>query len=155
MDTFNIYTQDQDWDGEQAHPGYRHRVTRVGGRLGAVGLGASLYELAPGESSWPYHYEHASEEWLLVVAGRPTLRTVDGEQSLEPGDVTVFPRGPAGAHKVTNATDERVRIVIFSTKTPVEVVAYPDSGKLGIWTLDDGYIAMVRNEPKLDYWQGE
>jgi len=105
MDTFNLFTQDQGWEWEQEHDGYRHRGIRVGGRLGAVGLGASLYELPPGESSWPYHYEHASEEWLLVVAGRPTLRTVDGEQTLAPGDVVVFPRGPAGAHKVTNATD--------------------------------------------------
>jgi uncharacterized cupin superfamily protein len=155
MDTFNIFGQEQDWEFEQEHDGYRHRGLRVGGRLGAVGLGASLYELPPGESSWPYHYEYASEEWLLVVVGRPTLRTPDGEQVLTPGDVAVFPRGPAGAHKVTNATEDPVRIVIFSTKTPLEVVTYPDSGKVGLWTLADGYLAMLRDEPKLDYWDGE
>src|SRR5947209_19000278 len=134
MDTFNVFAQEQDWDAEQDREGYRHRVTRIGGRLGAVGLGASLYELAPGESTWPFHYEHASEEWLMVVAGRPTLRTKDGEQVLAHGDVAVFPRGPAGAHKVTNASDEPARVILFSSKTPLEVVAYPDSGKLGVWT---------------------
>src|SRR6266545_1778681 len=135
MDIFNLFAEQQEWDGEQDRDGYRHRVARIGGRLGAEGLGASLYELPPGESTWPYHYEHASEEWVLVVVGRPTLRTPDGERVLAPGEVA--------------------RVVIFSSKTPLEVVAYPDSGKLGIWTKEDGYIGMVRDEPKLDYWDGE
>jgi len=155
MDTFNLFAQEQEWDWEEQHDGYRHRGVRVGGRLGAIGLGASLYELPPGEATWPYHYEHASEEWAMVVAGRPTLRTEDGEQELGPGDVAVFPRGPAGAHKLTNETDEPVRVVIFSTKSPIEIVAYPDSGKVGLWTIDDGYIAMLPTEPTLDYWEGE
>jgi len=62
MDIFNLFAEQQEWDGEQDRDGYRHRVARIGGRLGAEGLGASLYELPPGESTWPYHYEHASEE---------------------------------------------------------------------------------------------
>src|SRR5438067_11932257 len=121
MGTFNVFAERQEWDAENDRDGYRHRVTRIGGRLGAVGLGASLYALPPGESTWPFHYEHASEEWVFVVSGRPTLRAVDGEQELEPGDVVVFPRGPAGAHKVTNATDEPARVILFSSKSPLEV----------------------------------
>jgi uncharacterized cupin superfamily protein len=155
MDTFNVFAQEQDWDGEQDRDGYRHRAARIGGRLGAVGLGASLYELPPGESTWPFHYEHVCEEWALVVSGRPTLRTQDGEQELAPGDVAVFPPGPAGAHKLTNATDEPARVILFSSKSPLEVVMYPDSGKLGVWTSADGYLGLVATEPKLDYWDGE
>jgi uncharacterized cupin superfamily protein len=83
------------------------------------------------------------------------LRTPDGERQLQPGDVAVFPQGAAGAHKVTNPTDESVRVVIFSSKTPVAVVTYPDSRKLGIWTQAEGYVGLVRDEPKLDYWDGE
>ena len=115
MDVFNLFAE-QEWDNEQDRDGYRHRVTAIGKRLGAELLGASLYELPPGEATWPYHYEHGPEEWLLVVAGRPTLRTPEGERQLEPGDVVAFPQGPAGAHKVTNPTDETVRVVIFSSK---------------------------------------
>ena len=155
VDVFNLFAEQQNWESEQERDGYRHRVTRIGAPLGAELLGASLYELPPGESTWPYHFERSSEEWLLVVAGRPTLRTPEGERQLEPGDVAVFPHGEAGAHKVTNATDSAVRVVIFSSKSPLEVVTYPDSGKVGIWTRDDGYIAMLRDEPKLDYWEGE
>ena len=154
MDVFNLFAE-QEWDSEQERDGYRHRVAAIGTRLGAELLGASLYELPPGESTWPYHYEHGAEEWLIVVAGRPTLRTPDGERQLEPGDVAAFPLGPAGGHKVANPTDETVRVVILSSKTPIAVVAYPDSNKFGIWTKEDGYVGLVRDEPKLDYWDGE
>ena len=154
VDVFNLFGK-HEWESEQEREGYRHRVTRIGAPLGAELLGASLYELPPGESTWPYHYEHGAEEWLLVVSGRPTLRTPSGERQLEPGDVAVFPQGPNGAHKVTNATDESVRVVILSSKSPLAVVAYPDSHKIGIWTKDHGYLELLRNEPKLDYWDGE
>jgi uncharacterized cupin superfamily protein len=89
------------------------------------------------------------------VTGGLTLRDPDGERVLRAGDVVAFPPGPAGGHSVRNHTDEPVRLVFFSTKPPVEVVAYPDSGKVGLWTRDQGYIAMLRDEPKLDYWEGE
>jgi len=37
----------------------------------------------------------------------------------------------------------------------VAVVHYPDCGKVGIWTEDNGYESMLRTEPELDYWEGE
>jgi hypothetical protein len=37
----------------------------------------------------------------------------------------------------------------------VAIVHYPDSGKVGLWTNSDGYQAMLRGEPDLDYWEGE
>ena len=154
MQTFNVFNGD-DWDDHHDRDGYRHHATAIGKRLGADLLGGSLYELPSGEKTWPYHYEQGCEEWLLVVNGKPTLRSPDGEQVLEAGDVAVFPEGPSGAHQVINKTDEPVRVVLFSSKSSLAVVHYPDSGKVGIWTADDGYHALVRNEPKLDYWEGE
>ena len=154
MDVFNLFAE-QEWDSEQERDGYRHRVAAIGTRLGAELLGASLYELPPGESTWPYHYEHGAEEWLIVVAGRPTLRTPDGERQLEPGDGAAVPPGPAGGPQVADPTAETGRRGNHTTKTPIAVVAYPDSNKLGIWTKEDGYVGLVRDEPKLDYWDGE
>jgi uncharacterized cupin superfamily protein len=155
MDTFNLFAEDGGgWDRENDHDGYRHRVTVIGERLGASLLGASLYEVAPGESTWPYHYELGCEEWLIVISGRPTLRTSDGERELDAGDVAVFPEGPAGAHKVTNRSDAPARVLILSSKAPLAIVDYPDSKKLGIWSRE-GYQAMLPVEPALDYWDGE
>jgi uncharacterized cupin superfamily protein len=154
MEIFNLFGE-QDWDGENDREGYRHRATVIGKRLGADLLGGTLYELPPGEKTWPYHYEVGCEEWLIAVSGQPTLRGPDGERELDPGDVAVFPEGAAGAHQVSNRSDEPCRVVILSSKSPVAVVHYPDSGKVGLWTDAEGYNAMLRSEPNLDYWEGE
>ena len=44
-----------------------------------------------------------------------------------------FPPGPAGAHKVTNASEGPVRILMISTMPEVDVSYYPDSEKYGVW----------------------
>lgn len=154
VDVFNLFGN-QRWDGENDRPGYRHRVTAIGERLGASLLGGSLYELPPGEKTWPYHYEIGCEEWLITVSGLPTLRGPDGEHELGPGDVAVFPEGPAGGHQVINRSDEPCRILILSSKAPHAMVHYPDSGKVGLWSQAGGYQSILRSEPMLDYWEGE
>jgi uncharacterized cupin superfamily protein len=151
---FNLFGE-QDWDGENDRPGYRHRVTVIGKQLGASLVGGSPSELPPGEKTWPYHYEIGCEEWLIAVSGRPTLRSPDGERELEPGDVAVFPEGPEGGHQVLNRSDEPCRVLILSSKSPLAVVHYPDSGKVGLWSQSEGYQAILRSEPELDYWEGE
>ena len=64
-------------------------------------LGATVYELPP-DGYVVYHFHHGSEELLIVLRGRPTLRTPDGERQLDEGDVVYFPTGPEGAHGLTN-----------------------------------------------------
>jgi uncharacterized cupin superfamily protein len=150
----NIFGEPE-WERENEREGYRHRSLPIGPRLGAELLGATVYEMPPGERTWPFHWETVSEEWLLVISGRPTLRTTDGEQELRPGDVVAFPRGPAGGHAVENRTDEPARVVFLSTKGPLDVVHYPDSGKVGIWTAEKGYVAITREQDEVDYWEVE
>jgi uncharacterized cupin superfamily protein len=154
VDVFNLNAE-QDWDAENDREGFRHRRTAIGDRLGGRLLGGSLYELPPGERTWPYHFEDGCEEWAIVVSGRPTLRAPDGERELEPGDVAVFPEGPDGAHQVINRTDEACRVLLLSSKSPIAIVHYPDSGKVGLWSSDVGYRKIVRDSPDLDYWEGE
>jgi uncharacterized cupin superfamily protein len=126
-------------------------MARFGQALGAVQLGGSVYELDPGESVCPYHYEHPEEEWLLVLEGTPTLRDPDGEHELSEGDLVCFLEGPEGAHKVTNRSSEQVRILMVSTKTDTAVAVYPDSGKVGVWPLKKFF----RLEDAVDYYDGE
>jgi uncharacterized cupin superfamily protein len=140
------------WERENDRDGYRHRSLAIGPRIGAELLGATVYEVPPGERTWPFHWETVSEEWLLVIAGRPTLRTPDGERELRAGDVVAFPRGPAGGHAVENRGDEAARVVFLSTKGPLEVVHYPETGKVGIWTAERGYVAITREQDDVDYW---
>jgi uncharacterized cupin superfamily protein len=153
-DVFNLF--DGELDDERDRPGWSWRRALVGKKIGAEKLGASLYELDPGEKTFPYHYEYGVEEWLLVVAGRPTLRAPDGEHMLRPGDVVCFPEGPAGAHQVRNETDGPIRVLIFSTKAVPDAAVYPDSGKVGIWTGNDADPPrLFRIESAVDYWDGE
>jgi uncharacterized cupin superfamily protein len=112
---------------------------RFGERLGAKLWGGTLYELAPGESL-SYHWQVGEEEWLVAVGGRPTLRTPEGERTLEPWDAAVFTRGPAGAHQVRNDSGEPVRFLMLSTVSDPEVVIYPDEGRTGVianWSRPD------------------
>jgi uncharacterized cupin superfamily protein len=133
--------------------GYRDRGAQVGPAIGAQRLGASVYEVDPGESVNPYHYEGVEEEWLLVLAGTPILRDPDGEHQLVAGDVVCFPAGPAGAHKVSNRSDAVVRIVMLSTipRNEISICVYPDSDKVGVWPPG----RRLRITESLDYWDGE
>jgi uncharacterized cupin superfamily protein len=88
-------------------------------------IGASMYELDPGNFV-VYHFHHGAEEMLIVLRGRPTLRTPDGERELAEGDVVHFPPGPAGAHGVRNESDLPARFVMVSDHPSPEVVEYPD-----------------------------
>jgi uncharacterized cupin superfamily protein len=132
-------------------PGFEVSRARVGEILGASALGLSVYDLPPGQSAFPYHYEVGREEWLFVLAGRPTLRDPDGEYELEPGDLVVFPEGEEGAHKVTNASGAPVRIAMLSNTDEPSVGVYPDSGKIGIWPA--GKVFRLADE--VDYFDGE
>ena len=135
--------------------GYHSLSLRIGPLIGATALGLSVYDLPPGQSICPYHYEYPEEEWLLVLVGNPTLRHPDGEDVLAPWDTVCFPTGPDGAHKVTNRTDEPVRVAMLSTKAKTAVAVYPDSGKVGVWSGDGDVAMLVRRDSAVDYWDGE
>jgi uncharacterized cupin superfamily protein len=135
--------------------GFRAGMFRFGERLGAKSTGCSLYELPPGQAICPYHYEYGEEEWLLVLEGRPTLRTPEGEAAIGPLEMVFFPQGPDGAHLVRNTTDATVRVLMFSTRTHPAVAVYPDSGKVGVFTGNKADDLMVRKTSGVDYFDGE
>ncbi len=102
-----------------------------------------------------HHLHHANEEWLVVLRGRPTLRTPEGERELIEGDVACFVRGGAGAHQVRNATEEPVRILMLSTRIAPEILEYPDSDKVLTKDAKDDDIFTTRYGEPVDYWEGE
>ena len=136
--------------------GYHAGMARFGASIEAVRLGGTVYELPPGQSVCPYHYEYPEEEWVIVLEGRPLLRHPDGEDELKPNDVVCFPEGPNGAHKLTNRTDETVRVLMLSTKTTPAVVVYPDSDKIGVWPAPGSADhVLLRRSSSVDYYDGE
>jgi uncharacterized cupin superfamily protein len=131
--------------------GYNTSYARVGSLVGASELGLSVYELPPGQSICPYHYETGEEEWLIVLVGAPTLRTPQGDRELRPWDTVFFPTGEEGAHKVTNRTDQTLRVAIWSNRTSPNTSVYPDSQKVGAWPPGK----LFRLAEAVDYWDGE
>jgi len=135
--------------------GFRAGVARLGPALGARRTGATVYELAPGQAICPYHYEYGEEEWALVLAGRPTLRTPEGAEQLAPMELAFFPTGPAGAHHLRNDTDEPARVLMWSEVVLPTATAYPDSGKVGVYTGETAEDLIAERSAAVDYYHGE
>lgn len=148
----NVFSVPAEDAGERP-AGYRHRKAQLGPALGAEQLGATVYEIDPGNSVCPYHYEGCEEEWLLVLTGTPTLRDADGERELSPGDLACFVEGPTGAHKVTNRSDAPARIMMLSSipRSDISICVYPDSEKVSVYP--PGKIFPFSEAVR--YWHGE
>ena len=116
----------------------------VGRATGSTETLMFIYDLAPGQSSSPYHYEY-DEEWLLVVEGTVVVRTPAGELPLERGEIVRFPAGPDGAHKVMNRSDAPARTLLFSSSKGLAVSVYPDSDTIGVWAGGENDLVFERS----------
>jgi uncharacterized cupin superfamily protein len=116
------------------------RGTRLLQRAKETRLRAAVWELDPGAVSGPYHVHHGTEELLLVLRGRPTLRAQDGERELTEGDAVHFPAGPTGAHQLLNRSDEVARVVIAASHAVPEIVEYVDEGVAIAWSVHDSLV---------------
>ena len=143
MQSVNIFSVDK--------PEGRLDVAQV---LGSSALMMFVYDLDPGSSSSPYHYEY-EEEWLLVVEGTLVLRAADGEHPLQRGDLVRFPPGPEGAHKVMNRSDGPARTLMFSSSRVPAVSVYPDSDKIGIWSGNEPDELIFRRATAVPWSEGE
>jgi uncharacterized cupin superfamily protein len=150
-----------EFDDTEDREGFRSRQAQVGRQAGAKRLGASLYELPPGQATFPYHWHAGNEEMLIVLRGNVALRGPDGWSEVGEGEVVAFPRGERGAHQMANRSEETVRFLVVSEMRGPEVVVYPDSGKVGARELPpgtrprDGLRLNFRATEAVDYWEGE
>jgi uncharacterized cupin superfamily protein len=160
MTVANVFEPEFEPEDSSDPPGYKVRGVQVGKAAGSERLGASVYEIPPGNSICPYHWHAANEEMLIVLSGTPTLRTPESERELAEGEVVAFPVGERGAHKVTNHSAAAVRALIVSEMNEPEVAVYPDSDKVMVrqqapGTPATGLRAIFRLEDGVDYWDRE
>ena len=80
----NLFDAELETDADDPD-GYRAASLRTAALLGGEHIALNIFVLPPGESLCPYHYESGEEEWIIVLTGRPTLRTPAGEQDRVPG----------------------------------------------------------------------
>jgi uncharacterized cupin superfamily protein len=155
----NIFNPEFEPDREYPD-GFRGRHARVGHEAAANHLGASVYDVDPGQALCPYHWHAANEEMMIVLIGAPTLRTPLGERTLAEGELISFPRGEEGAHTLYNRTKKQVRVLMISEMNEPEVAVYPDSGKVMARQQAPGSAAtglrmLFRASDQADYWEGE
>jgi uncharacterized cupin superfamily protein len=149
-----------EFDPAEERPGFTYRRARLGWQAGAERLGASLYELPPGNAAFPYHWHAANEELLIVLSGRPSLRSPSGWRELGEGEVVAFAAGEDGAHQIVNRGKDKATFVVVSTMIAPEVTHYPDTGKVGALERAPGASGVggqrfFRPDDLADYWEGE
>ena len=130
---------------------YRRKFVQFGQAKNTV---VSVYEIPPGKSAYPYHYHHKNEETFYILSGEGILRTPDGERKVSAGELLFFPTGPSGAHKLTNCSEtENLVYIDFDTVHDVDITAYPDSEKIGVWGM--GINQLYPRSEAVDYYDGE
>ncbi len=138
------------------------RRKKLAAAAGGEEIGASLYELPPGEGSWPYHYHTGNEEAIYVLAGDGQIRLDGEERPLTAGDYVALPADERGAHRVVNDGDAVLRYLAVSTMRDPDVLVYPDSEKIGVFAGsapggegERDVSGFYRREDDVGYWEGE
>lgn len=121
----------------------------LGNAFGLRNFGVNLTTLKRGAESGLLHRHARQDELVYVLAGRPTLVTLDDggrrETELSPGMCAGFPAGGV-AHHVVNRNDEPATYLEIGDRTAGDKVVYPEddlAAELGadgnwVFTRKDG-----------------
>jgi uncharacterized cupin superfamily protein len=134
--------------------GFGFRRKRLGAAAGSKGLGASWFELQPGQKAFPLHFHLANDEAVFILEGEGTLRLGDEEHALRAGDFVAFVPGPPG-HQIVNRSNAPLRFLALSTMKEPEVAIYPDSKKVGVLARGHGIMSVHKQGDAVDYYLDE
>ena len=84
--------------------------------IGAEKLGYNHVVLAPGKTSFPYHYHRNIEEAFFILEGTGVLRYGGEEYPLSAGDMICCPVGRRSAHQISNDSDADLKYLAISSK---------------------------------------
>ena len=136
-------------------------ISRVKNGINPQNLNFDLRQLNPGQYSAPYHFHRYAEELFMIISGSATLRTPDGFEIVNSGDLIFFEMGEAGAHQLYNHTSENCVFLDIITFIGFDVCEYPDSNKLLIAPAyeifdKDSQVSYFRGEENIDQkWKQE
>lgn len=91
-----------------------------------------IRRLGPGKYSFPYHFHRNAEELILILSGEFTLRTPGGLQVVKEGELLFFEMGESSVHQFYNHADVACVYLDIRTTVGLDVVEYPDSGKIAV-----------------------
>ena len=126
-------------------------VSRIKKGLNPENLNFDLRQLNPDQYSVPYHFHRYAEELFMIISGSATLRTPNGLEIVNSGDLIFFEKGKTGAHQLYNHTTETCVYLDIRTYIGYDVAEYPDSNKI--------FIAPSREvfdiDSQVSYFEGE
>lgn len=105
-------------------------LSRIKKGINPENLNFDLRQLNPGQFSTPYHFHRFAEELFYIISGSATLRTPNGLQVVDPGDLIFFEKGRDGAHQLFNHTSEVCIFLDIRTYYGYDIAVYPDSNKI-------------------------
>lgn len=136
---------------------YAVDVGMAGMLLGLTRLGCNLFAVPPGKRAFPFHNHHATEELFLILEGNGIFRSGGDRIGVGPGDMLACPPGgPASAHQIINDGTATLRYLAISDRPDIDVVEYPDSGKIRVIAGGTGFDLLIGGDAaRPDYWEGE
>ncbi|WP_421950309.1 cupin domain-containing protein [Pelagibacterium sp.] len=142
--------------------GMRSDDVLVGTFLQLTRLGCVYTEVAPGETSCPYHVHHGEDEMLVILAGEGEYRFGGKLYQVKAGDVMGAPMGGADyAHQLFNTGKETLKYLVVSSKADLDILDFPDSGKFLVssrlvpGTARQRFFFKGRKEDMRDDYEGE
>lgn len=126
-------------------------LSRAKNGIAPKNLNFDLRQLNPGEYSAPYHFHRYAEELFMIVSGSATLRTTEGREIVNTGDLIFFEMGETGAHQLYNHTQEACIYLDIRTFIGYDVCEYPDSNKI----LLAPSFEIFSKDAKVKYFEGE
>lgn len=126
-------------------------VSRMKKGLNPENLNFDLRKLNPGEYSAPYHFHRYAEELFMILSGSATLRTPNGLETVNSGDLIFFEKGETGAHQLYNHTSEACVYLDIRTYIGYDIAEYPDSNKIFIAPFRE----IFDKDSQVNYFKGE
>jgi uncharacterized cupin superfamily protein len=136
------------------------KLGRIGPLIGSTGIGCRLHVVPSGKRAFPFHRHHVIHELFFIVTGTGEYRLGKEKHAIREGDVIAAPAG-GEAHQIINTGGGELRYLAFSSKSEVDVVEYPDSGKFstiaGVKNADfrNATFRYLGRPAPADYWDGE
>ena len=126
-------------------------VSRMKKGINPENLNFDLRQLNPGQFSAPYHFHRYAEELFMIISGSATLRTPDGLEVVQRGDLIFFEKGEAGAHQLYNHTTEVCIYLDIRTYIGYDIAEYPDLDKI----LLAPTFEIFNKDSQVNYFDGE
>lgn len=134
-----------------AHFKLQTAIPRLSETVKASLLDFDIRLLNPDQYSFPYHFHRHAEELMMIISGSLTLRTKEGFQIVEQGEIIFFETGEGGVHQFYNHTKAPSTYLDIKTSIANDVCEYPDSGKIAVSMANEIY----EKNTYVDYFKGE